>query len=189
MIKKIDGQIKILKSQRTAESIVSPGKDINTAFDELESDVKDLDVELEVQMAASNEKLDARLYNSSTANLVPAMTHSSIKTTLLRQHCQTSKKLSKVSSRQRLAKFADMFSCTGRSIFIRDTRLVPGVPYFFIVAMSNNNAKSPLILFFIAVVGGTFMFLVLAGASYYFYSTAKPVSDTQEPGFFHANRS
>ncbi|MDB2686583.1 hypothetical protein N9Y42_05180 [Mariniblastus sp.] len=61
MIKKIDGQIKVLKSQRTAESIVSPDKNINTAFEELETDVKKLDVELEVQMAASNEKLEASL--------------------------------------------------------------------------------------------------------------------------------
>lgn len=61
MIEKIDGQIEILKAQRTAESIVSPSKDINTGFDELEASVNKLSEDLEVQIAVTDEKLEARL--------------------------------------------------------------------------------------------------------------------------------
>ena len=61
MIQKIDGQIELLQSQRTAESIASPSKDINTNFDDLEASVKKLDEELQVQIAVSDEKLEARL--------------------------------------------------------------------------------------------------------------------------------
>ena len=61
MIEKIDGQIETLKSQRVAESIVSPGKDINTGFEELEKSIEELSVDLEVQIAVTDEKLDARI--------------------------------------------------------------------------------------------------------------------------------
>jgi len=61
MIEKIDGQIEILKAQRTAESIVSPSTDINTEFDELEASVNKLSEDLEVQIAVTDEKLEARL--------------------------------------------------------------------------------------------------------------------------------
>ena len=61
MIETIDGQIDTLKAQRVAESIVSPGKDINTGFEDLEASVQKLSEELEVQIAISDEKLDARV--------------------------------------------------------------------------------------------------------------------------------
>ena len=61
MIKKIDGQIEILRAQRTAESIGSPDKDINTGFEELEASVDKLSEDLEVQIAVTDEKLEARL--------------------------------------------------------------------------------------------------------------------------------
>ena len=61
MIEKIDGQIEILKAQRTAESIASPSKDINSGFEELEASVDKLSEDLEVQIAVTDEKLEARL--------------------------------------------------------------------------------------------------------------------------------
>ena len=61
MIKKIDGQIEILRAQRTAESIGSPDKSINTGFEELEASVDKLSEDLEVQIAVTDEKLEARL--------------------------------------------------------------------------------------------------------------------------------
>ena len=61
MIEKIDGQIETLKAQRVAESIVSPSKDINTGFEELEASVEKLSEDLEVQIAVTDEKLNARL--------------------------------------------------------------------------------------------------------------------------------
>ena len=61
MIETIDDQIDTLKAQRDAESIISPGKDINTGFEDLEASVKKLDEELKVQIAISDEKLDARI--------------------------------------------------------------------------------------------------------------------------------
>ena len=61
MIKKIDGQIDILKAQRTAESIGSPDKNINTGFEELQESVDKLSEDLEVQMAVNDEKLEARI--------------------------------------------------------------------------------------------------------------------------------
>ena len=61
MIEKIDGQIEILKAQRTAESISSPSTDINTGFEELEASVDKLSEDLEVQIAVTDEKLEARL--------------------------------------------------------------------------------------------------------------------------------
>ena len=61
MIEKIDGQIETLKAQRVAESIVSPSKDINTGFEELEASVEKLSEDLEVQIAVTDEKLNTRL--------------------------------------------------------------------------------------------------------------------------------
>ena len=69
MIETIDRQIDTLKAQRVAESIVSPGKDINTISEDLEASVQKLSEELEVQIAISDEKLDARIaeLDSSTS--------------------------------------------------------------------------------------------------------------------------
>ncbi len=61
LIEKIDGQIEILKAQRVAESIVSPSKDINSGFDELQASVDKLSEDLEVQIAVTDEKLEQRL--------------------------------------------------------------------------------------------------------------------------------
>lgn len=61
LIEKIDGQIETLKAQRVAESIVSPSKDINTGFDELQASVDKLSEDLEVQIAVTDEKLEQRL--------------------------------------------------------------------------------------------------------------------------------
>ena len=61
MIETIDGQIDTLKARRVAESIVSPGKDINTVTEDLAASVQKLSEELEVQIAISDEKLDARV--------------------------------------------------------------------------------------------------------------------------------
>ena len=79
---------------------------------------------------------------------------------------------------------AKLYLHQGSRIFIRDTRLVPGVFCSLIVAMSNNIAKNSLALLFIALVGGTVVFVALGLASYYYYSTSQPTADTQQPGSF-----
>jgi len=61
MIAQIDQKIDVLKSQRSAESVVSPSKDMNTGFDELQASVDKLGEELDVQMAVQDEKLEARI--------------------------------------------------------------------------------------------------------------------------------
>ena len=61
MIVQIDQKIDVLKSQRSAESVVLPSKDMNTGFDELQASVDKLGEELDVQMAVQDEKLEARI--------------------------------------------------------------------------------------------------------------------------------